>query len=115
MNKTLHIFRSPQGARSRSNGHQRDDWRRGASPVQDRRGGGRIDYDTPRDETLEEDLLRRRVASKTTEYDDNYTMASRREQVNTVSPLQGTFTNIYSFQEHKKIKKITNSLREFFY
>lgn len=83
--------RSPQAARSRSNGHQRDEWRRGASPV-DRRGGGRIDYDTPRDETQEEDLLRRRVASKTSEYDnsDNYTMASRRDQVNTVSPLQGS-------------------------
>ena len=63
----------------------------------DRRGGGRIDYDTPRDETQEEDLLRRRVASKTSEYDnsDNYTMASRRDQVNTVSPLQGTSVLIY--------------------
>jgi RNA recognition motif-containing protein len=39
---------------------------------------------------MEEDMLRRRVASKTADYDDNYTMASRREQVNTVSPLQGS-------------------------
>jgi len=78
--------RSPQGSRSRSNG---DEWRRrGASPVP---VGRRIDYDTPREDGgLEEDLLRRRVASKTADYDENYTMASRRDQVNTVSPLQGS-------------------------
>jgi len=78
--------RSPQGSRSRSNG---DEWRRrGASPVTI---GRRIDYDTPREDGgLEEDLLRRRVASKTADFDENYTMASRRDQVNTVSPLQGS-------------------------
>lgn len=88
--------RSPQNSRSRSNG---DEWRRrAASPLT---VGRRIDYDTPREDGgLEEDLLRRRVASKTADYDDNYTMASRREQVNTVSPLQGSKIVLSNLQQH---------------
>jgi len=92
--------RSPlmQQSRSRSNGKRVDEWhqqQRPASPS-DRRTG-RFDYDTPRDDRGDE-VLRRRMQDKSADYDENYTMASRRDQVNTVSPLQGSKVVITNLQ-----------------
>jgi len=83
-------------SRGRSNGKRVDDWHARPASPSDRRSG-RFDYDTPRDERSDE-VLRRRMQDKSADYDENYTMASRRDQVNTVSPLQGSKVVITNLQ-----------------